>query len=98
MPELAIPPFVREELAKLEISVSDETLAGLARYLQLLLEVNQQFNLTSIREPDAAWRRHIIDSLTILPGLEHLAAGATVIDVGSGGGLPGVPIAIARPE
>jgi 16S rRNA (guanine527-N7)-methyltransferase len=93
-----IPTFVRDDLAKLEIALDDSVLTRLARYLALLLEVNQQFNLTAIREPEAAWRRHIIDSLTVLPGMEHLTEGGTVIDVGSGGGLPGIPVAIARPD
>jgi 16S rRNA (guanine527-N7)-methyltransferase len=98
MAETAIPAFVPEELKRLEIELDDARLAKLARYLELLLEVNEQFNLTAIRERDAAWRRHIIDSLTVLSGLEGMHGGTTLIDVGSGGGLPGVPIAIARPD
>lgn len=92
------PDFVREELAKLGIEMPGDALATLAKYLALLLEANEQFNLTAIRDPDAAWRRHIIDSLTALPGLDRLNAGATLIDVGSGGGLPGIPLAVARQE
>lgn len=94
----SVPPFVAEELKRLEIELDDARLAKLARYLDLLLEVNEHFNLTAIRERDAAWRRHIIDSLTALPGLEGMHGGTTLIDVGSGGGLPGVPLAIARPD
>lgn len=93
-----IPSFVHDDLAKLELSLPQPLLERLALYLGLLLEANEQFNLTAIREPKAAWRRHIIDSLTVLPGLDHLGQGATVIDVGSGGGLPGIPMAIARPD
>jgi len=96
--DMEIPDFVRADLLQLDIALNDEALQRLGRYLQLLLEANRRFNLTAVREPEAAWRRHIIDSLTVLPGLEPLAPGAGVIDVGSGGGLPGIPLAIARPE
>lgn len=92
------PDFVQHELKRLGIDMPQGGLDALASYLAMLLEANKHFNLTAIREPEAAWRRHIIDSLTALPGLDHLNAGNTVIDVGSGGGLPGIPIAIARPD
>jgi 16S rRNA (guanine527-N7)-methyltransferase len=98
MPDPAIPSQVIETAAKLGLSLDERQWSLLSRYLDLLLEANTRFNLTAIRERDAAWMRHIIDSLTILPGLEALEAEATVIDVGSGGGLPGIPIAIARPD
>ncbi|MCX5658135.1 MAG: 16S rRNA (guanine(527)-N(7))-methyltransferase RsmG [Planctomycetota bacterium] len=93
-----IPDFVRPELAALGVILDDARINLLARYLGMLLEVNKQFNLTAIRDPESAWRRHIIDSLTVLPGLSDLTENETVIDVGSGGGLPGVPLAIARPD
>lgn len=67
----------------------------LAQYLELLLETNKQFNLTSVRDVDEAWERHILDSAaaaSLLPQTGSLA------DVGSGGGLPGIPLAILRPE
>lgn len=93
-----IPDFVAPELSQLGLTVCNETVRQLADYLDALLTANQRINLTGIREPEQAWRRHIIDSLTLLPGLEPLADGAAVIDVGSGGGLPGMPLAIARPD
>lgn len=98
MPDPTIPDFVRDDLARLGIEVPAEMLERLARYLDLLLEANQSINLTAVRERDAAWRRHIVDSLTLLPLLEDLPEDAAVIDVGSGGGLPGVPVAITRPD
>lgn len=97
-PVPALPDFLRPDLEKLGINLAEDRLQLLARYLGMLLEVNKQFNLTAIRDPESAWRRHIIDSLTVLPGLTDLAADGTVIDVGSGGGLPGIPLAIARPD
>ncbi|MCE9590385.1 MAG: 16S rRNA (guanine(527)-N(7))-methyltransferase RsmG [Planctomycetes bacterium] len=98
MNPIAIPDFVPAELEKLGVKLPDGAIDRLALYLALLLDANERFNLTGIREPEAAWRRHIIDSLTVLPGLEEFAAGARMIDVGSGGGLPGIPLAIARPD
>jgi 16S rRNA (guanine527-N7)-methyltransferase len=68
----------------------------LRRYLELLLEANQAFNLTSITDPDEAWVKHIEDSLTLLPDLEGVTG--SVVDIGSGGGLPAIPLAIARPD
>lgn len=93
-----IPPEVRTDLQTLGITVAEEALQQMACYLDLLLEANQRMNLTAIRDPAQAWHRLIVDSLTILPGLAELPAGARVIDIGTGGGLPGMPIAIARPD
>ena len=68
------------------------------RYLDLLLDANTRFNLTAIRDPDEAWVRHVLDSLTLLPTLSGLDADARIADVGSGGGAPGLPLAIALPN
>jgi len=94
----AIPDFVAPALETLNASLPPDRLALQAQYLDLLLEHNKQFNLTGIRDRDEAWRRHVIDSLTLLPGLLDLTSQTRVIDVGSGGGLPGIPLAIARPD
>ncbi len=92
-----IPDFVAPELAALGIELAHETLERLDAYLDLLLEANQRTNLTAIRERDAAWRRLLIDSLTPLPGLQtHPPAKA--VDIGTGAGLPGIPLAIALPQ
>lgn len=69
----------------------------LGRFLAMLLEANETTNLTAVRDPAAAWTRHILDSLTLLPALADLPPGSRVIDVGSGGGLPGLPLAICLP-
>ena len=69
----------------------------LGRYLQLLYEANTQMNLTSIRDPETAWMRHVMDSLSLVPVLASVEAGR-IIDVGSGGGLPGIPLSIVIPE
>lgn len=93
-----IPLFVRDDIARLGLEFPDELLVKLANYLDHLLESNRKFNLTGVKDRDEAWRRHIVDSMTVLPWLDELDEGAKVIDVGSGGGLPGVVIAIARPD
>ena len=92
-----IPDFVQDELNELDIELTPEQLDLLDRYLDLVLDENRTTNLTAVRELEAAWRRLIIDSLTVLPGLDELETGARVIDVGCGAGLPGIPVAIARP-
>jgi 16S rRNA (guanine527-N7)-methyltransferase len=98
MSDPAVPDFVHADLDALGMAIDAEALAKLADYLARLLEANRQMNLTAVREPDAAWRRLIIDSLTPLPWMENLPPQATVIDIGTGGGLPGVPLAITRPD
>ncbi|MEM8875649.1 MAG: 16S rRNA (guanine(527)-N(7))-methyltransferase RsmG [Planctomycetota bacterium] len=95
---MAIPAFVREDLEKLGLAQDDATLERLEAFLDRLLEANQRTNLTAVREPDAAWSRMIIDSLTVLPGLDGLPEDAQLIDVGTGGGLPGVPLTITKPD
>ena len=97
-PHPAVPSFVQDELPRLGVEAAPAMLERLAVYLDQLLEANRRFNLTAVRDRETAWRRHVIDSLTLLAGLETLPAGATIIDVGSGGGLPGIPLAIARPD
>lgn len=93
-----IPEFVSQHLQAIGVDVSDEQLQQLAAYLHLMLETNKQFNLTAIKDPNQAWQRHIIDSLTLVPGLAEWPAGSTLVDVGTGGGLPGIPIAIVLPH
>lgn len=67
----------------------------LLAYAALLDKWNRAFNLTALRDPEKAVSHHLLDSLAILP---HLADDSgPLLDVGSGGGLPGIPLAIARP-
>lgn len=81
----------------LGIAFEDGDLERIARYLDLLLQANEKFNLTAITDSAQAWMRHILDSLTLVPLVVSCEA-KTVMDVGSGGGLPGIPLAIVMPE
>ena len=71
----------------------------LAAYLALLAKWNRTYNLTAIRERERMVTHHLLDSLAVLPHLEALNAAKSValLDVGSGAGLPAIPLAIARP-
>jgi 16S rRNA (guanine527-N7)-methyltransferase len=78
------------------LTLSQQQIDQLSRYLDLLLEANQQMNLTRIDTREEAEIGHVGDSLTLLRYLPK--AGFTLADVGSGGGVPGLPLAIARPD
>jgi 16S rRNA (guanine527-N7)-methyltransferase len=81
-------------LAALDIALPQEAQQKLLAFRDLLLKWNKTYNLTALRDPAQAISHHLLDSLAILP---HVGAG-NLLDVGSGGGLPGIPLAIARPE
>jgi 16S rRNA (guanine527-N7)-methyltransferase len=78
------------------IALEPDDLQRLEHYLRLLYEANERMNLTGIRDPLEGWTRHIFDSLTLLPWLAAMAEDSesiSVIDVGTGGGCPGIPLA-----
>lgn len=81
---------------KLGLKFDQEKRERLDRYLDLLLETNKQFNLTAITDRDEAASRLIAESLAMLPLIPKRAA--RLIDVGTGGGIPGIVLAIMRPE
>lgn len=81
-------------LAALDITLPDDAQHKLLAFRDLLLKWNKTYNLTALRDPAQAISHHLLDSLAILP---HVGTG-NLLDVGSGGGLPGIPLAIARPD
>jgi len=91
------PQEFLEAAASFSITFDPGDTDRMGLYLALLLETNKSFNLTGITDPDTAWTRHIFDSLTLLPWIGATAA-QRVVDLGSGGGLPGIPLAIALPR
>jgi 16S rRNA (guanine527-N7)-methyltransferase len=97
MAERAPPAGFLDAAAALGVEFEAGDVERLGRYLSLLLETNKVHNLTAVTDPEQAWARHILDSLTLIALLAELPEGAAVIDVGSGGGLPGVPLAITMP-
>lgn len=82
-------------LAALQLPLSPSARVALLDYLQLLCKWNRVYNLTSVREPEEMLRRHLLDALAAVPALQRRLPTGRVLDVGSGGGLPGVVWAIA---
>lgn len=76
------------------ISLSDQQKQQLVGYVEMLHKWNKAYNLTSVRDPEQMLVRHILDSIVVEP---HLS-GERFIDVGTGPGLPGIPLAIVRPQ
>ena len=81
-------------LSQLGLDLPADAQQQLLAFRDLLLKWNKTYNLTALRDPDQAISHHLLDSLAILP---HVGEGP-LLDVGSGGGLPGIPLAIARPQ
>ncbi|MBX3364766.1 MAG: 16S rRNA (guanine(527)-N(7))-methyltransferase RsmG [Phycisphaeraceae bacterium] len=95
---IAPTPQFLEAAESFGLSFEPGEIDRLGLFLALLLASNQLINLTAIRDPAEAWMRHIFDALTLLPLLAELPPDALVADVGSGGGLPGIPLAIVLPQ
>ena len=82
-------------LAELRIVVPESSQLKLVQYLELIEKWNKVHNLTAIRGLESMLAHHLLDSLAVLP---HLGATRSLLDVGSGAGLPGIPLAIVQPE
>jgi 16S rRNA (guanine527-N7)-methyltransferase len=88
-------PYLQMGLQQMQIELSAEQQQKLLDYVALLLKWNSTYNLTALRQEDQMLSHHVLDSLTLLPYLDGMQ---TLIDVGSGGGMPGIPTAICRPD
>jgi 16S rRNA (guanine527-N7)-methyltransferase len=94
MPAESLPEALHSGLRELPgCSLSPAQEAALLAYLELLQHWNRAYNLTAVREPLEMVVRHLLDSLSVLPWVK----GDRLLDAGTGAGLPGVPLAIARP-
>ena len=97
----ALQAALEEGLKQLQLELTDAQLGQLLDYLELLQKWNRVYNLTAVRDPQEMLTHHLLDSLAAVRPLQrHVEQNGarTLLDVGSGGGLPGVVFAICCPE
>ncbi len=92
---MTIAAQLERGLDAMGIALDAAARSKLVAYLELIGKWNKVHNLTAVREPAQMVVLHLLDSLSVLP---HVAHAKTLLDVGTGAGLPGIPIAIARPD
>jgi 16S rRNA (guanine527-N7)-methyltransferase len=92
---MSIEERLSEGLEAMGLDLEAATLARLIAYIHLVHKWNKVHNLTAIRNAEQMVVLHLLDSLSLLP---HVGDAKTILDVGSGAGLPGLPLAIARPD
>lgn len=85
---------LKRGVAKLQLDLSESVIEQLLKYQDALILWNKAYNLTAIRDPEEMLVKHLLDSLSIIP---HLPAGR-LLDIGTGGGMPGIMIALCQPE
>lgn len=92
--------ILADAAGKLGLALDAATIDRLLAYLALMQRWNRVYNLSALREPAEMLSHHLVDCLAVLPALRRHAQGRPlrVLDVGSGGGLPGVVLAIVQPE
>lgn len=98
---LTATPLLNHAATALGRPLHEHEIARLGHYVDLLLDANSRLNLTAIRDREGMERRHILETLALTARLESLSLltdGSEVIDVGSGGGVPGIPLAIVRSD
>ncbi len=86
--------IIARGLPQLGVAASAEAVAALVQYIDLIVKWNKVYNLTAIQDPERMATDHILDSLAIVPHIRP----DRILDIGSGAGLPGIPVAIARPH
>ena len=94
--------YVKDQLIQgielIDLSLSQLQQSALVQYLVLLEKWNKTYNLTAIRDIRQMLVQHVLDSLVVIPHLPLKGRDVRLLDVGSGAGLPGVPIAVAMPQ
>lgn len=90
-------PLLERTLAAHGVTLDREALMRLDLYAERLIETNRQFNLTAVTDPDEVTVKHFADSLVLL-GKTEFPAGASLLDVGTGAGFPGLALKLARPD
>lgn len=93
-PATTLMSSLQDGVRALGLALAPAAQEKLIAYIELLAKWNQAYNLTAVRDPEQMIARHLLDSLAILPWVR----GPRVLDIGSGAGLPGIPLALARPE
>ncbi len=96
--EAGLSALLNEGIEQLAISVTEAQRQKLLDYVALLGKWNAVYNLTAIRDPRQMLIQHILDSLAIIPYITQRGVAQTALDVGSGGGLPGIVMAIVLPD
>ena len=96
----SLAPALSQAIAALNLDVSPESQSRLLQYLALLSRWNAVYNLTAVRDPKLMLTHHLVDCLAALPAMRRYADGQAIdiLDVGSGGGLPGVVMAVCQPD
>ncbi len=85
------------QAAAIGVNLSDNQAEQFDLFSRLLVETNEKFNLTAIKDPDEIVTKHLVDCLTLFPAVDF-PEGAGVIDIGTGAGFPAVPLLIYRPD
>jgi len=100
MSAVTLKPALEAGLRELDLNLSDAQVDQLLAYQDLITRWNKVYNLTAVRDPQEMLTHHLLDSLAAIPALLRQTGGQPIrlLDVGSGGGLPGVVIAITCPQ
>lgn len=92
-----LSPILKEGCEQLALTIGSDIQDRLLDYLEAFHKWNRAYNLSAIREPKEMLYKHLLDSLSVLPFFQESSA-AHIADVGTGGGLPGIPLAICLPD
>ena len=92
--DIELKNLLTQGVNRLELELSNQQIDKLADYIDLLMKWNKAYNLTAIRDPREMVVKHLFDSLSIVKHIKD----SPLLDVGTGAGLPGIPLAITRPD